>query len=65
MSLRLCECVEMTRADVVTWTRGIAATICLINAFSTWIVSRKDEYSLGTLRISLHVQLYGGQFHEG
>jgi len=23
MNLRLCECVEMTRADVVVWTRGV------------------------------------------
>ena len=26
MSLRLCECVEMTRADVVAWTRGVTHT---------------------------------------
>jgi len=23
MSLRLCECVEMTRADVIAWTCGV------------------------------------------
>ena len=22
--LRLCECIEMTRIDVVAWTRGVA-----------------------------------------
>jgi len=52
MSLRLCECVEMTRADAIAWTHGVTVNCQNTNLTAT-ATARGHLYSsaINTLRL--------------